>query len=55
MGMYQEHQKRQKILQTNRIPIGLEFVNGGYVLSAKDNNGCKSLHIQSSKGVTADA
>ena len=35
----------------------LEFVNGRRVLSAKDNNGYKSwnLHIQSSKGVTADA
>ena len=35
----------------------LEFVNGGCILSAKDNNGSKSwnLHIQSSKGVTADA
>ena len=34
-----------------------EFVNGGRVLSAKDNNGSKNwkLYIQSSKGVTADA
>ena len=35
----------------------IDFVNGGHDLSAKDNNGSKSwnLHIQSSKGVTADA
>ena len=34
-----------------------EFVNGGRVLSAKDNNESKSwnLYVQSSKGVTADA
>ena len=34
-----------------------EFVNGRTVLSAKENNWSKirNLHIQSSKGVTADA
>ena len=37
--------------------MAFEFDNGRRVLSAKDNNGSKSwnLHIQSSKGVTADA
>ena len=31
-----------------------EFVNGRRVLSAKDINGSKSVHIQSKKEVTAD-
>ena len=39
------------------VCVCIEFVNGGRVLSAKANSGSKSwnLHIQSSKGVTANA